>query len=76
MKVLYFAHLKDITCTDSETLNLNNISQVMIHLKNKYPKLSLDNCLLSLNANIIPKDHNGILSDADELVFIPPVSGG
>lgn len=76
MKVLYFAHLKEITRTDSEDLHFTNISQVLIHLKNKYPTLILDNCLLSLNSNIIPKDHDGILSDDDELVFIPPVSGG
>ena len=76
MKVLYFAHLKDITLTASESLHFNNIPQVMIHLKNKYPKLILDNCLLSLNSTIITKDHDAVLSDDDELVFIPPVSGG
>ena len=76
MKVLYFAHLKEITCTDSEDLHFTNISQVMIHLKLKYPTLIIDNCLISLNSNIIPKDYEGILTDDDELVFIPPVSGG
>lgn len=76
MKVLYFSHLKQITGLEEETLYTTSISQTLDHLKQKYSSLNLDHCLISLNCNIITPEYDGVLSDKDELVFIPPVSGG
>ena len=76
MKILYFAHLKEITGIPDETLNISKLDQLYSHLQSKYPKMNLSNCLISLNCNIIPSTFDGDIMEDDELVFIPPVSGG
>ena len=76
MIVLYFAQLKEITGIPNEIFKFSKLQDLLSHLYTKYPKLKLNNCLLSLNCNIIPFSYDGEISEQDELVFIPPVSGG
>jgi MoaE-MoaD fusion protein len=76
IKVLYFAFLREKTCLDFEIFTIPHSSTVLdlIEIIQLEYQIKLSNCLISRNLQII--EITEILKDEDELVIIPPVSGG
>tara|TARA_B110000438_G_C15772510_1_gene632556 strand:+ start:811 stop:1059 length:249 start_codon:yes stop_codon:yes gene_type:complete len=82
MKIKYFAWLKNITKTDSEEINSNDIKDIL-SLKNylckKYPELKIhieNNDIIRFAINLEYYSTNKSLSKNDEIALFPPVSGG
>lgn len=80
VNILYFAFARDITKTESETLQLTPDSNTLAALKQliskKYPSLMMEKLLFAVNCQY-EEDHDQLkLSDGDEIALIPPVSGG
>tara|TARA_B110000263_G_scaffold230983_1_gene225948 strand:+ start:2955 stop:3203 length:249 start_codon:yes stop_codon:yes gene_type:complete len=82
MKIKYFAWLKNITKTDSEEINSNDIKDIL-SLKNylckKYPKLKTyikNDDIIRFAINLEYHSDNKSLSKNDEVALFPPVSGG
>ena len=82
MIIKYFSWLKNITNTEEEIVNDDNIKDIkslQIFLKKKYPKLKkyLDKKQLiryAINYEYVLK--NTKLNSKDEIAIFPPVSGG
>ncbi len=76
IKVLYFAHVKDITKKNEEYIDtdLKNLSDLKKMIFNKYPEMEHQNNLLIAVNNEYMKDCK--LNNDDTVAFFPPVSGG
>ncbi|MBO3061769.1 MULTISPECIES: molybdopterin converting factor subunit 1 [Mammaliicoccus] len=77
MKVLYFAHLKEIVNTNEEQISLNNDYSVLKfkqYLVEKHPELETETFQLAVNEEFV--QDTAIVSDQDIVALIPPVSGG
>jgi len=74
VKVLYFAHIRDITKKDSEIIDCNNMAHLKEIIFNKYPEIKNENDLLiSINDEYY---NNQKINENDVIAFFPPVSGG
>ncbi len=74
VKVLYFAHIRDITKKDSEIIDCNNMDDLKEIIFNKYPEIKNENDLLiSINDEYYS---NQKINENDVIAFFPPVSGG
>lgn len=74
VKVLYFAHIRDITKKDSEIIECNNMENLKEIIFNKYPEIKNENDLLiSVNDEYYS---NQKINENDVIAFFPPVSGG
>ena len=81
MKIKYFAWLKDITNTDSDTFDVFEIKDINDLKKNilkKYPDLKkhIDQDVLRIAVNHEYVVENISLNTNDEIAIFPPVSGG
>ena len=81
MKIKYFAWLKDITNSESETydnINIKDINELKIHIVKKYPDLKkhIDQDVLRVAVNQEYIVENISLNTNDEIAIFPPVSGG
>ncbi len=81
MKIKYFAWLKDITKSESETfdnINIGNINELKKYIIKKYPDLKkyIDQEVLRIAVNQEYIDENIPLNSDDEIAVFPPVSGG
>ena len=81
MKIKYFAWLKDITNSESETydnINIKDINELKIHIVKKYPDLKkhIDQDVLRIAVNHKYIVENISLNANDEIAIFPPVSGG
>ena len=81
MKIKYFAWLKDITNSESETydnINITDINELKIHIVKKYPDLKkhIDQDVLRIAVNQEYIVENISLNSNDEIAIFPPVSGG
>ncbi|MGK9044518.1 molybdopterin converting factor subunit 1 [Mammaliicoccus vitulinus] len=77
MKVLYFAHLKEIMNINEEQISLNEAYSVLEfkqYLIEKHPELKDETFQIAVNEEFV-QDTN-IVSDQDVVALIPPVSGG
>jgi len=81
MKIKYFAWLKDITNSESEVFennNISNIDELKKFLVKKYPELQKhfeqDVLRIAVNQEYILE--NIYLNSNDEIAIFPPVSGG
>jgi molybdopterin converting factor subunit 1 len=79
VRLLFFAILRDITGTGERTLTLNDgtsARHVWDALRHEFPKLAAwsQPPMVAINESYAGAD--AILSDGDELAFIPPVAGG
>ncbi|MEM0139166.1 MAG: MoaD/ThiS family protein [Ferroplasma sp.] len=76
IKMLYFAHVRDITGKSGELfdLNGNTLQSLKIKIFEKYPNLEKENNLLIAVNNEYVKECN--LKENDTVAFFPPVSGG
>jgi molybdopterin converting factor subunit 1 len=79
IKVKFFAILRERAGIDQITRELpdgSTVAELWQGLQRDYPKLNVAGIrlLYAVNQNYVAADHR--LSDLDEVVFIPPVSGG
>ena len=81
MKITYFAWLKDITNSESETfnnINIDDINKLKQYIVKKYPdlKIHIDQDVLRIAVNHEYIVENISLNVNDEIAIFPPVSGG
>ena len=81
MKIKYFAWLKDITNSESETcdnMDITDINELKKYIVKKYPDLKkhIDQDVLRIAVNYEYIVENISLNANDEIAIFPPVSGG
>lgn len=54
----------------------SNVEDLVNLVVNTYPSLSSDASKIVVAVNRVYAEHDCVLSDGDEVAFIPPVSGG
>lgn len=79
VKVKFFAMLRERAGTGEAMIDIETgatIGDLWEALKKNYPKLAPveTRLLYAVNQNYVKTDH--VLEENDEVVFIPPVSGG
>ena len=79
VKVKFFAILREKVGTGEVTKEIregSTIGELWESLKKEYPKLAPVEMrlLYAVNQNYVSADH--VLKEKDEVVFVPPVSGG
>jgi molybdopterin converting factor subunit 1 len=79
VQVRYFAAIREATGRDIETLQLpagTTVAQIQSLLAERYPALSslLPRCAVAVNRSYSVGE--AMLTDGDELAFIPPLGGG
>jgi molybdopterin converting factor subunit 1 len=79
VKVKFFAILRERAGIDQITKELpegSTVAELWQALQRDYPKLNVPGIrlLYAVNQNYVASEHP--LADQDEIVFIPPVSGG
>ena len=78
IKIIAFGIARDIIGGNQATLDCNKgttVSQAFVHLTEKYPDFEkLSSLKMAINEEYVPNDF--VISEGDELVLIPPVSGG
>ena len=79
MRVLFFAHLKDLTGCAETRLQIGapaTADEVWRRLLSLYPGLAPARSSVRLARNLEYAGPNEQFTDADEVALIPPVSGG
>jgi molybdopterin converting factor subunit 1 len=79
VRIKFFAILRERAGTAEATKELpegSTVSDLWQALRRDYPKLDVPGVrlLYAVNQSYVPPEHK--LADRDEVVFIPPVSGG
>lgn len=77
MKILYFAHLKEVLNCKEEQISLTNDYTVVDfkqYLIEKHTELGEETFQIALNEEFVQDD--SIVTDNDTVALIPPVSGG
>ncbi len=79
VRIKFFAILRERTGTSeamTEIATGSTVADLWRQLQSEYPKLDVPGIrlLYAVNQNYVSADHK--LSDNDEVVFLPPVSGG
>jgi len=73
----YFGSIAELTNISEEWIEMNSgesISDLDIHLKNKYPNLYFTNYRIALNQQLNGGEKS--LQDSDEVALLPPFGGG
>lgn len=75
-KVLFFAHLRDAVGEESLSLDASGktVAELKAELAAKYDLPRLETVMTAINEEFASNDE--VISDGDEIAFIPPVSGG
>ena len=76
-RILYFASLRDAAGYDSETLAIDSTSarEVYAQLRQRHGfSIEPERLRVAVNGEFTTWDRT--LNDADEIAFLPPVSGG
>jgi molybdopterin converting factor subunit 1 len=79
VRIKFFAILRERAGTAEITKEIAEdctVAQLWQALQKDYPKLAVPGIrlLYAVNQNYVTPDH--VLKDQDEIVFVPPVSGG
>jgi molybdopterin synthase sulfur carrier subunit len=79
VKVLFFGRVRELTGVAEETVDIPNgatLANVFDHYAARFPELAAfrPSLVASRNQEFAPWDMH--LADADEITFLPPVSGG
>ncbi|MGH7873222.1 MAG: molybdopterin converting factor subunit 1 [Candidatus Binatia bacterium] len=79
IRVKFFAILREragAANVDKDLADGSTVGELWRELQKDYPKLDVAGIrlLYAVNQNYVEKNHS--LKDGDEVVFIPPVSGG
>jgi molybdopterin converting factor subunit 1 len=77
--VLFFGMLKDVAGMSSEGLEIaegSTLDSLFRHYAERFPRLAdySGSVVLALNQQFQPRET--LVSDGDEVAFLPPVSGG
>ena len=75
-KVLFFAHLRDAVGEESLSVAASGktVAQLKAELMAKYDLPKMETVMTAINEEFAGNDE--VISDGDEIAFIPPVSGG
>lgn len=79
VRVLFFGVLRDITGMREDSINIEDGSRlgtVYEHYAARFPRLKDVSSSLVLALNQQFSEPNALVSDGDEVAFLPPVSGG
>ena len=79
VNVLFFASCREITGTREVDLEVDEgitVADLKEHLLQRYPALKGLSSSLSAAVNADYSSDSAILSEGDEIAFLPPVSGG
>lgn len=79
IKVLFFGQLKDITGLREDRLELSegaHVETVFEHYADRFPRLKEMSKSIVLAQNQQFASVSALISDGDEIAFLPPVSGG
>jgi molybdopterin converting factor subunit 1 len=79
MRILFFAHLKDVTgcaAAEIEVPSPLNPEELWVVLLEKFPGLQAQRGNVRLACNWEYADAETRFNNADEIALIPPVSGG
>ena len=79
VNVLFFASCREITGTREVELEVDEgttVAHLKEHLLQRYPALAGLSSSLSAAVNAEYSSDAAILSEGDEVAFLPPVSGG
>lgn len=79
VKLLFFASCRNITGTKELIWDVSEnmtVGEIKKEIAAQYPKLASMEKVLSIAVNAEYVDGSIVLSDGDEIAFIPPVSGG
>jgi molybdopterin synthase sulfur carrier subunit len=77
LRVRYFASLRDAADRDEETVDVDagDLASLYDGLRSCHRfALARDRIRVAVNGELVPWQH--AVKDGDEVVFIPPVSGG
>ena len=79
IRIRYFASLREIVGQSEETLTVDEgtrVSAIRTQLLARDPRLQaiLDRSVCAVNRSYVPAET--VLHENDEIVFIPPMSGG
>ena len=77
VKVLYFAEIKEILQTDSETIDINesiNVDAFKQNLFERHPSIKSKKFQVAVNEEFVQDED--IIQPTDTVALIPPVSGG
>lgn len=79
IRIKFFAILRERTGRSEATTEIaagSTVADLWLQLQGEYPKLDVPGIrlLYAVNQNYVSADHK--LNDNDEVVFLPPVSGG
>ena len=75
-KVLFFAHLRDEVGAEFLSMDATGLTVALLkdELSKKYNLPKMDTVMTAINEEFAANDE--VISDGDEIAFIPPVSGG
>lgn len=75
MKILFFGQLSDITGEATKIVaNSSDINSLQESLYNEFPTLKNATFRVAVNNKIV--NENLVLTDTDEIAFLPPFAGG
>ncbi|EAZ81890.1 MoaD/ThiS family protein [Algoriphagus machipongonensis] len=77
IQVKYFGVIAEAAQRDSENIAENNmtLAQVLMELSTRH-SLGDYHFQVAINRKIVSEDSDQVLSDGDEIAFLPPFSGG
>ncbi|TDM12793.1 molybdopterin converting factor subunit 1 [Macrococcus lamae] len=77
MKVLYFAHIKELVNRDQDNFSFGNeltVDEFRKHLNETYPFLQGEKFQIAVNEEVV--NDSETITNQDVVALIPPVSGG
>lgn len=77
MKVLYFAHIKDLIHRDVDNFAFSStitVQEFRHHLTETYPQIGQEIFQIAVNEEFV--QDTDIIQPTDTVALIPPVSGG
>lgn len=75
VKVLFFGVLAEVTGTNIKHYpEVKSLSDLRLRIEDDFPEIVHYNFRVSVNNTLI--ENESLLSDADEVAFMPPFAGG
>ncbi|KAA1039633.1 molybdopterin converting factor subunit 1 [Macrococcus equipercicus] len=77
MRVLYFAHIKELINRTEDNFTFSNelsVKEFRKHLNETYPFLQGEKFQIAVNEEVVSDEE--LVNNGDVIALIPPVSGG
>ncbi len=75
VRVLFFGVLAEVAGTQIKSYrDVKSMSDLKLRIQDDFPEVTHYSYRISLNNTLIDNDH--LLSDGDEIAFMPPFAGG